>query len=97
MSRYPHTVEWGDITLMCHGDPSHLFDTWWGLQIIVQVAIKGLRPPMDPSSPEPVRRLISKCWAQDSRSRPSCADVLRLAEILIQREKRSNGSQGSLL
>lgn len=67
------------------------------LQIIVQVAIKGLRPPMDPSSPDSVRRLISKCWAQDSRSRPSCAEVLRLAEILLQRERRRGSSKGGSL
>ena len=58
------------------------------MQIIVQVAIKGLRPPMEPSCPEAVRRLISKCWAQDSRFRPSCAEVMRMADILLQQERR---------
>ena len=63
-------------------------------QIIVQVAIKGLRPPMDPSCPEPVRRLISKCWAQDARGRPSCAEIMRLTAILLQHEQRqANGSR----
>lgn len=58
------------------------------VQIILQVAIKGARPAMDPTCPEAVRRLISKCWAQDSRTRPSCAEVLRLTDILLQREIR---------
>ncbi len=34
------------------------------LQIIVQVAIKAARPTMDASTPEPLKRLIAKCWAQ---------------------------------
>lgn len=35
-------------------------------QIIVQVAIKAARPTMDASTPEPLKRLIAKCWAQVS-------------------------------
>jgi hypothetical protein len=34
------------------------------VQIIVQVAIKAARPAMDASTPETLRRLIAKCWAQ---------------------------------
>ena len=34
------------------------------MQIIVQVAIKAARPTMDASTPEPLKRLIAKCWAQ---------------------------------
>ena len=68
-------------------------------QIIVQVAIKGLRPPLDATAPEPVRRLITKCWAQDARSRPSCAEIMRLTDIILQQERRralGQGSAGSL-
>ena len=37
------------------------------VQIIGQVAIKAARPTMDASStPESLRRLIAKCWAQVS-------------------------------
>lgn len=32
------------------------------LQIFVQVAFFGARPGMDPATPEPLRRLIRKCW-----------------------------------
>ena len=35
-------------------------------QIIVAVAIRGQRPATDVATPEPVRRLISRCWAQAS-------------------------------
>ncbi len=30
----------------------------------VQVAINGERPWVDPDCPEPLRRLITKCWHQ---------------------------------
>lgn len=30
-----------------------------------QVAINGERPWLDPDCPEPLRRLITKCWHQD--------------------------------
>ena len=41
---------------------------------------------MDPDCPEPLKRLINKCWHQDPLQRPSCADVMRRTEILIQEE-----------
>lgn len=66
-------------------------------QIIVLVAIKGQRPPMDPATPESVRRLVSKCWAQDPRSRPSCAEFMRMADIFMrqcQRQERSRSRLG---
>lgn len=64
------------------------------LQIIVQVAIKGQRPPMDPTCPDSVRRLISKCWSQDSRSRPSCAEIMRMTDIFLQKERRKSSHRG---
>lgn len=33
-------------------------------QIIMQVAIYGERPRMDPEMPAPLRRLVSRCWDQ---------------------------------
>jgi hypothetical protein len=45
-------------------------------QIFVQVAFYGARPGMDPATPEPLRRLIRKCWdkvaPQLSLPRSSC-------------------------
>ena len=41
-------------------------------QIIVQVAIKAARPTMDASTPEPLKRLIAKCWAQVPPPFPGC-------------------------
>ncbi|KAK9807897.1 hypothetical protein WJX72_012460 [[Myrmecia] bisecta] len=55
-------------------------------QIIVQVAIKGERPKIDADCPDPLRRLIQKCWHQDPHQRPSCAEIMRLTDILIQQE-----------
>ena len=57
-------------------------------QIIVKVAICGERPPMDTGTPEGLRRLIAKCWAQEPRDRPSCAEVMRLTAHLTQQERR---------
>ena len=31
----------------------------------VQVAINGERPWVDPETPEPLKKLINKCWHQD--------------------------------
>lgn len=39
-------------------DTSHFF------QIILKVAINGERPWVDPDCPEPLKRLITKCWHQ---------------------------------
>jgi hypothetical protein len=63
-------------------DSAHFF------QIILKVAINGERPWVDPDCPEPLKRLITKCWHQDPRQRPSCADVMRLTDLLIQDELR---------
>ena len=63
-------------------DCAHFF------QIILKVAINGERPWMDPDCPENLKRLITKCWHQDPRQRPSCADVMRLTDLMIQEELR---------
>ena len=44
------------------------------VHIIVQVATKAARPTMDATStPEPLRRLIAKCWEQVSPFLPNTA------------------------
>ena len=58
------------------------------MQIIVQVAIKQERPKIDADTPEDLRRLIQKCWHPDPRVRPSCAEVMRLSEILLHQERK---------
>ncbi len=55
---------------------------------LMQVAINGERPWMDPDCPEPLRKLVTKCWHQDPHMRPSPADIMRLTEFLIQEELR---------
>lgn len=53
----------------------------WILGCIAQVA-GGYRRPLPNFLPEQLRELISECWAQDMRQRPSMAQVLdRLKEI----------------
>lgn len=58
------------------------------LQIIVRVAIKAERPRMDADCPDGLRRLIQKCWHQDAHLRPSCAEIVRLADIMMQQDLR---------
>ncbi|KAK9827455.1 hypothetical protein WJX74_003381 [Apatococcus lobatus] len=57
-------------------------------QIIVQVAIKQERPKIDADTPEDLKRLIQKCWHPDPRVRPSCAEIMRLSEILLHQEHK---------
>lgn len=63
-------------------DSNHFF------QIILKVAINGERPWIDPDCPEPLKRLITKCWHQDRHMRPSCGEIARLTEIYMQEELR---------
>lgn len=44
-------------------------------QIILAVAINAQRPPLPEELPHRLRELISSCWRQDPRSRPSCGEV----------------------
>eukprot|EP00193_Tetraselmis_chui_P000733 CAMPEP_0177757570 /NCGR_PEP_ID=MMETSP0491_2-20121128/3712_1 /TAXON_ID=63592 /ORGANISM="Tetraselmis chuii, Strain PLY429" /LENGTH=984 /DNA_ID=CAMNT_0019273227 /DNA_START=910 /DNA_END=3864 /DNA_ORIENTATION=- len=53
-------------------------------QIIVAVAFNNERPPIPTDCPENLRRLINKCWRQDPGTRPACAEVVRLLEIMLQ-------------
>ncbi|PNH02544.1 putative serine/threonine-protein kinase, partial [Tetrabaena socialis] len=63
---------------------------WSGVRTAVvgfKVAVVGERPELpplgDPLCPEPLRRLIVECWAQQPEARPSSAEVLRrLGELL---------------
>lgn len=43
----------------------------------------GFRPPLDPRWPEPLRTLISDCWHQDPRKRPSMAEVVKRLERIV--------------
>lgn len=42
-----------------------------------QLVAGGYRPPMLPHFPEPVRQLISKCWASEPHERPRMCEVLQ--------------------
>ncbi|KFM23981.1 Dual specificity protein kinase shkC [Auxenochlorella protothecoides] len=55
-------------------------------QIIVRVAINKERPALDPGCPEPLRWLITKCWQQEPTLRPSCAELARITELMLQSE-----------
>ncbi len=58
------------------------------------MAINGERPWMDADCPEPLRRLITKCWHQDPHMRPSCAEVMRLTAFMIQARQAAMGWRG---
>lgn len=59
-----------------------------GSQIIVKVAIQGERPRMDADCPDGLKRLIQKCWHQDPHQRPSCAEIVRLTDIMMHQDMR---------
>ncbi|KAK2078084.1 hypothetical protein QBZ16_003952 [Prototheca wickerhamii] len=61
-------------------------DTTNLFQIILRVAINKERPPIDPGCPEPLRWLITKCWQQEPTLRPSCAELVRITELMIRAE-----------
>ena len=55
-------------------------------QILRMVGIEGKRPWVDPDTPERLKRLITKCWSQSPKDRPSCAEIVKTTEILIREE-----------
>uniref|UniRef100_A0A061RK97 Sh2 domain-containing protein n=1 Tax=Tetraselmis sp. GSL018 TaxID=582737 RepID=A0A061RK97_9CHLO len=61
-------------------------------QIIVAVAFNNERPPIPEGCPENLKRLINKCWRQDPASRPSCAEIVRLLEIMLSDNRESQKS-----
>ncbi|KAL3141527.1 hypothetical protein ABBQ32_004776 [Trebouxia sp. C0010 RCD-2024] len=57
-------------------------------QIIVKVAIQGERPRMAADCPDGLKRLIQKCWHQDPHQRPSCAEIVKLTDIMMPEDAR---------
>ncbi|GAX74588.1 hypothetical protein CEUSTIGMA_g2036.t1 [Chlamydomonas eustigma] len=55
-------------------------------QIILAVAIKGLRPSIPEVAPLGLAALIASCWHEDPRRRPSADQVLTSLEALIHAE-----------
>lgn len=53
-------------------------------QIIVAVAIVGERPAIPEDTPPKLADLISRCWREDPRQRPSVREVLQSLEEQIQ-------------
>lgn len=71
--------------------PAALFgmDIWLcEVQIIVKVAIQGERPRMAADCPDGLKRLIQKCWHQDPHQRPSCAEIVKLTDIMMPEDAR---------
>eukprot|EP00192_Tetraselmis_astigmatica_P000710 CAMPEP_0117663070 /NCGR_PEP_ID=MMETSP0804-20121206/8388_1 /TAXON_ID=1074897 /ORGANISM="Tetraselmis astigmatica, Strain CCMP880" /LENGTH=1263 /DNA_ID=CAMNT_0005470007 /DNA_START=319 /DNA_END=4111 /DNA_ORIENTATION=- len=65
-------------------------------QVIYAVSIQNKRPAISPDCPEPLRKLITKCWAADAHRRPSAPELLRLLDILIGEELQRQGTSGLL-
>mmetsp|Transcript_6547 Transcript_6547/g.18258 ORF Transcript_6547/g.18258 Transcript_6547/m.18258 type:complete len:1028 (-) Transcript_6547:381-3464(-) len=66
-------------------------------QIILAVALNQERPPLPDDCPDNLRRLINKCWRQEPGTRPSCAEIVRLLEIMLSddREVRRESNQAA--
>lgn len=46
-------------------------------KIIVAVAINGQRPKFPPDFPAPLKSIVERCWGEDPKQRPSCAELVR--------------------
>ena len=45
------------------------------MQIAIMVSERNLRPDIPPSTPEPMKKLITSCWNSNPRLRPRAADI----------------------
>lgn len=55
-------------------------------KIIVAVAINGQRPKVPADFPRPLKEVVLKCWSEDPRQRPSCVELVKTFEELINKE-----------
>ncbi|OHT13599.1 TKL family protein kinase [Tritrichomonas foetus] len=46
--------------------------------VIGQVLVKDIRPPIPDDTPEELKNLIQKCWNRDASKRPSFTDILTI-------------------
>ncbi|KAH3756061.1 GPCR kinase [Pelomyxa schiedti] len=69
--------------LLTEKEPYAHLPTIWR---IIQFVIDGHRLSLD-GIPAPLQELVGRCWAQDSRSRPTFLDVCTILENLIQEGK----------
>ena len=53
----------------------------------MEVGVKKHRPRVGLLCPDPVKRLITRCWDHDPRRRHSCAEVVILLQKLLQQEQ----------
>lgn len=59
------------------GSPDEAMPQHQLLLSYAQLVAGGYRPPMLPHFPEPVQRLIARCWAGEPHERPRMAEVLQ--------------------
>ena len=55
--------------------------------IVYSVSINEDRPRIPASCPEPLARLIARCWHTDARLRPSCYEISMKLQGMIDREE----------
>lgn len=72
---------------------------WYGTPMVVIPYLQckeGQRPPLpaegDPRCPQALRRLITRCWAQEPAARPSAAEVVKRLTLVLD---SLGGGQGS--
>ena len=56
------------------------------VQVVMAVAVETRRPEIPSHCPESLERLIRKCWHEDAHRRPSCAEIVKECQFLLEEE-----------
>eukprot|EP00908_Phaeocystis_cordata_P006920 Transcript_17566.p1 GENE.Transcript_17566~~Transcript_17566.p1 ORF type:complete len:586 (+),score=253.78 Transcript_17566:103-1860(+) len=61
--------------------------------LLARVAKGGLRPPLPPKWPAPLRRTLAACWEAEAGSRPSLAEAVPVLEALLRQLEEEGGAK----
>ncbi len=66
-------------------------------EVIEQVAIRGVRPPIPPSTPPELAALMESCWQADPTKRPGFDALVTCFELLLVRWAEAQSAGGEAL
>ena len=64
------------------------------ISVVNAVAVQNRRPLMPKNVPVDVSRLIRKCWCTEAYKRPSCGEIAKLCQLMIQDRKTAMDPAG---